>query len=128
MVVPASAADLHGWRAAFRVLVAMILAGGACVRLLPPRARPFERQRRIGPGLLAMARHPRNPRLMVIYACAFNNLFVFVSAFTQITFQLVQPPLWPGRAALGLMFLPNLFGAAANPFAGRWMGRVIAPA
>ncbi|AJK45647.1 major facilitator superfamily MFS-1 transporter [Burkholderia plantarii] len=123
VVIPASATDLHGWRAAFRVLVAMILAGGACVRLLPPRARYFERQRRIDPGLLAMARHPRNPRLMAIYACAFN-LFVFVSAFTHITFELVQPPFGPGRAALGLMFLPNLFGAVANPFAGRWMGRV----
>ncbi|WP_186093536.1 MFS transporter [Burkholderia gladioli] len=123
-VISGIAADLHGWRASFLVLACCIAIGGLCVWILLPRSRHFERQRNIGAGLLVMVRHLRNPRLVAIYACAFNNLFVFVSVFTYITFYLVKPPFLLGKAALGFMFLLNLFGAFANPFAGRWMGRV----
>ncbi len=123
-VISGLAADIHSWRASFLVLACFIALGGLGVWLLLPRSQHFERQRNIGTGLLNMARHLKNPRLAAIYACAFNNLFVFVSVFTYITFYLVKPPFLLGKAALGFMFLLNLFGAFANPFAGRWMGRV----
>ncbi|CAN7313676.1 MULTISPECIES: MFS transporter [unclassified Caballeronia] len=123
-VISGIAADLHSWRASFLLLACLIALGGLCVWLLLPRSQHFERQRSIGTGLLTMARHLKNPSLVAIYACAFNNLFVFVSVFTYITFYLVKPPFLLGNAALGFMFLLNLFGAFANPFAARWMGRV----
>ncbi|WP_213767876.1 MFS transporter [Caballeronia sp. dw_19] len=123
-VISGLAADLHSWRVSFLVLACVIALGGMCVWLLLPRSQHFERQRNIGTSFLEMARHLKNPRLVAIYACAFNNLFVFVSVFTYITFYLAKPPFLLGKAALGFMFLLNLFGAFANPFAGRWMKRV----
>lgn len=123
-VISGFAAQLRDWHASFLVLATVIALGGAIVWLLMPRSQRFEPQRNLLIGLQNMARHLKNPDLVAIYACAFNNLFVFVGSFTYITFYFVKPPFSLDKAALGLLFLLNLFGAFANPIAGRWMGKV----
>ncbi|MFG1427713.1 MFS transporter [Roseixanthobacter glucoisosaccharinicivorans] len=123
-VISGLVADYQGWRTAFAVLACVIALGGLCVWRFLPKSRNFVRERDITIGLRNMGRHLKNPSMIAIFACAFNNLFVFVSTFTYITFHLVKPPFLLSEAELGFMFLLNLFGALANPIAGRWMGRV----
>src|SRR4029079_7137432 len=89
-VVSGLVADLQSWRASFLVLAAVICVGGLAVWLLLPTSRHFERQRNIGDSLRTMARQLKQPGLVAIFVCAFNNLFVFVSVFTYITFYLVK--------------------------------------
>lgn len=122
-VISGLTADAYDWRASFLLLAILITVGGLLVWVLLPPSNRFERQKDIGASFRAMAKHLRKPSLVAIFVCAFNNLFVFVGVFTYITFYLVQPPFMLGEAALGFVFLLNLFGAFANPFAGRWMAK-----
>jgi YNFM family putative membrane transporter len=123
-VVSGLVATYAGWHMSFIALAGLLLLGGVGVWILLPRSQNFVPHRDMRSGLRAMAAHFKNRQLLAVCAIGFNTLFVFVGVFTYITFHLSTQPFSLSTAALGLMFLLNLFGAVVTPFAGRWMDRV----
>lgn len=108
------------WRASFLVLGALSLIGAFVVALL---LAPEQNLRRtaLAPREFpsAVADHLRNRLLLATYLVGFCVLFSLVAIFTYVTFYLAEPPFNLDAAALGLIFLVYLIGAAANPIAGR---------
>jgi predicted MFS family arabinose efflux permease len=63
--------------------------------------------------------HLRNRQLLATYAVGFCMLCTQVAMFTYVPFLLAAPPFSLSTAALGLLFLTYLVGAAVTPLAGR---------
>ena len=86
---------------------------------LPPETRPnvgIRRRKRPGSSIRS---HLRHPQLLATYAVGFCMLCTQVAMFTYVPFLLAAPPFSLSTAALGLIFLTYLVGAAVTPFAGR---------
>jgi MFS transporter, YNFM family, putative membrane transport protein len=111
------------WRVALVVLAALNAAGGLGVWLWLPPGRRFSRANNAGATLHAMARHLRNPRLLATYAAGFCVLFSMLATFTYVNFYLAAPPFRLSTAALGLIFVVYLAGAAGTLVAGHWIDR-----
>jgi YNFM family putative membrane transporter len=112
------------WHYSFIAQALLLVVGGIAVWILLPPSRNFVAQKHFGQGLRAMVKHFSNRPLIAVWAIGFNTLFVFVAVFTYITFRLASAPFDLTTVQLGSMFLLNLFGAVATPFAGRWMDKV----
>jgi predicted MFS family arabinose efflux permease len=111
------------WRAAFFTLAAINAAGALGVWAWLPAGRRFERAHSTVSTLAAMVRHLQNSRLVATYAVGFCVLFSMLATFTYVNFYLAAPPFLLSTAALGLLFVVYLAGAAAAPVAGRWVDR-----
>ena len=122
--VTAVIADRWDWHAAFVVLGAMNLIGGAIVFALLPRARRFTREASARDALRAVGRFVRDPVLLATYAVGGSVLFTLVAAFTFATYHLAAPPFGLGTVALGNVFFVYLVGFVATPFGGRLIDRV----
>lgn len=122
--VAAVVASAWDWQAAFVVLGAMNLAGGAIVWAALPRARAFRRQSSARGALRAVGRFARDPQLLATYAVGGSVLFSLVAAFTFATYHLAAPPFRLGTLALGNVFFVYLVGVVVSPLAGRWIDRV----
>ncbi|MGE5647423.1 MAG: MFS transporter [Acidobacteriota bacterium] len=112
------------WRMAFVALGLADLAMTAAIwRWLPAerRMKPAQRSAPLFAGALA---HLRNRALLARYGIGFCVLFSLVGTFTYVSFYLAAPPFRFRPAALGLIFVVYLVGAAITPLAGRWLGRV----
>jgi predicted MFS family arabinose efflux permease len=117
-------ADRYDWRASFVVLGVFSLAGAiAIVLLLKPERRSFRYKVPAPQFPRIIARHLRNRLLLATYLVAFCVLFSLVAIFTYVTFYLSEEPFHLDTAALGLIFLVYLIGAAVNPIAGRLIDR-----
>jgi predicted MFS family arabinose efflux permease len=112
------------WHWAFVALGSLLVVGGFLTWWWLPRSQHFLRQQNPLTSLRTMAQHLQNPRLLAVYAVGFNTLFVFISAFTYITFYLAAAPFHLDSIALGLLFLVNLPGAVVTAKLGRWIDRV----
>jgi YNFM family putative membrane transporter len=122
--VAAIVASRWDWHAAFVVLGAMNLCGGAIVWALLPRATRFTRQPSAREALRAMGRFLRDPQLLATYAVGGSVLFTLVAAFTFATYHLAAPPFHLGTVALGNVFFVYLVGVVVSPLAGRFIDRV----
>jgi predicted MFS family arabinose efflux permease len=111
------------WHAAFVVLGALNLAGGAFVWFALPPARHFVRQSSVLGALRAIGRFVRDPALLATCVTGGSVLFTLVAAFTFVTFRLAEPPFDLGTLALGNVFFVYLLGAVSSPFAGRLIDR-----
>jgi predicted MFS family arabinose efflux permease len=111
------------WRWAFVMLGMLNLLGAMAIRAWLPAGTRFMRARRGGPLGAAMLRHLRNPRLAATYAVGFCVMFSLLGTFTYINFYLAAPPFSLSTAALGLLFVVYLVGAAVTPTAGRAIDR-----
>jgi predicted MFS family arabinose efflux permease len=116
-------ASQASWRWAFVMLGTLNLLGALAIRAWLPAGRRFTRARRGGPLGGAMLRHLRNPRLLATYAVGFCVMFSLLGTFTYINFYLAAPPFGLSTAALGLLFVVYLVGAAVTPAAGRAIDR-----
>ena len=117
-------ASRFSWRWAFVALGSLCLAGGLVVWAWLPAGRRFERAATAASTVRAMGRHLRNPRLVGTYAVGFCVLFSMLATFTYVNFYLAAPPFRLSPAALGLLFVVYLAGAAAAPIAGHSIDRV----
>src|ERR1039457_5371900 len=111
------------WRWAFVMLGALNLLGALAIRAWLPAGRRFTRVRRGARAGGAILRHLRNPRLVATYAVGFCVMFSLLGTFTYINFYLAAPPFSLSTAALGLLFVVYLVGAAVTPTAGRAIDR-----
>lgn len=112
------------WHWAFIALGGLLVLGGCLTWRWLPRSKHFLRQPSSLTSLRTMLQHLQNPQLLAVYAVGFNTLFVFISAFTYITFYLAATPFHLDSTALGLLFLVNLPGAVVTAKMGRWIDRV----
>jgi predicted MFS family arabinose efflux permease len=112
------------WHWAFVALGSLLVVGGFLTWGWLPRSKRFLRHINPLTSLRSMVQHLQNPHLLAVYAVGFNTLFVFVSAFTYITFYLTAAPFHLNGTALGLLFLVNLPGAVVTAKMGRWIDRV----
>jgi predicted MFS family arabinose efflux permease len=120
-VLSGVAAEHGGWRASFAVLgLTTAIAAVAAVRLLPRggHARPVA-----AGAARARARDVLGARLLATFAIGACLLFTLVATFTYVTFHLSAPPFGLGPGALSWIFGVYLVGAAATPFAGRFIDR-----
>lgn len=123
-VVAGFVATWTDWHYAFVAQSLLLVLGGFAVWALLPASQNFVAQRHFGKGIRAMLGHFKNLPLIAVWAIGFNTLFVFVAVFTFITFHLASAPFNLTTVQLGSMFLLNLFGAVATPFAGRWIDKI----
>lgn len=118
-LIPAGLLEVTSWRWALlgSGLVAFLLAVVA-VWLLPEQ-RNFVPKLSIRPSaeLRAMARHLRNPRLLVLYATAFVAMGVFVSMYNFFGFRAVLDFGLPA-ALSGLVYVVYLSGTWSSARAG----------
>jgi predicted MFS family arabinose efflux permease len=111
-----------GWASAFVVLGLINLAAAVVLWLwLPGERRRGDPSGDDARGSLRS--HLHNPQLLATYAVGFFVLCTQVAMFTYVSFLLAAPPFSLSTAALGLIFLTYLMGAAATPFAGRGIDR-----
>jgi YNFM family putative membrane transporter len=122
--VAALVASRWDWQAAFLVLGALNVAGGAIVLVTLPRATRFRRHASTRGALHAIGTFLRNPALLATYAVGGSVLFSLVAAFTFATFYLAAPPYRLGTVALGNVFFVYLIGVAVTPLSGRLIDRV----
>ncbi|MGA3115823.1 MAG: MFS transporter [Syntrophobacteraceae bacterium] len=116
----AGLASTHwGWRTAFVVLGAVLLAAALSTWRLLPRSTKFVRQTNAPAAFESVWKHLRNPQLLATYAVGFNVLFCMVGAFTYVNFYLAEKPFFLGSAALASIFAVYLIGAVITPVAGR---------
>ena len=105
------------WPSSFVLL--SVLGFGTALALwwsLPPERRSG--QTAAGPeGVWRV--HLRNRQLVATYAVGFGMLCTQVAMFTYVPFLLAAPPFSLSTAALGLLFLTYVVGAAVTPLAGR---------
>jgi MFS transporter, YNFM family, putative membrane transport protein len=113
-----------GWQAAFLALALITLCCAAGVAALLPPERRFVKSAGVAASVGAMLRHLRDPRLLATNAVGFAALFSLVAIFTYINFHLAAPPFLLSPAALGLLFIVYLAGAAVTPFAGWLVARL----
>jgi YNFM family putative membrane transporter len=110
------------WASSFVVLGVINLAAAVVLWLWLPRER-----RRVDVSSDdprgSLRSHLRHPQLLATYAVGFCILCTQVAMFTYVPFLLAAPPFSLSTAALGLIFLTYLMGAAATPFAGRGIDR-----
>ena len=118
-LIPAGLLEVTSWRWALlgSGLVAFLLAVIA-VWLLPEQ-RNFVPKLSIRPSaeIRAMARHLRNPRLLVLYATAFVAMGVFVSMYNFFGFRAVLDFGLPA-ALSGLVYVVYLSGTWSSARAG----------
>jgi len=116
-------AQRFSWRAALAALAVLNAAGGLGVWAWLPAGRRFQREASAASTAAAMRRHLRNPQLVATYAVGFCVLFSMLATFTYVNFYLAAPPFGLSTAALGMLFVVYLAGAAATLVAGRWIDR-----
>jgi predicted MFS family arabinose efflux permease len=112
------------WQAAFVLLGVLNLAGGVAIWAWLPADRKRHTPRAKHTHLAQMLGHFRNPRLLATYATGFCVLFTLLATFTYVNFYLAAPPFRLSTAALGLLFVVYLGGAAIAAGAGRWIDRL----
>ena len=118
-------AERAGWRASFVALGLLTVAGAVATwRCLPHSAKARMAEARPLAAFRALGSRLRDPQLLATFAVGFNVLFTQVATFTYVTFYLSEPPFRLGTAALSWIFVVYLAGAAATPFAARWLDRV----
>lgn len=111
-----------GWHFVFLVLGVLGGFGAWALQAWLPKERRFTGL--LGDSLASsLARHLRNPRLLVTFAAGFCVLFSLLGTFTYITFYLAAPPFHLGPTALGLLFFVYLVGAVITPPCGRALDR-----
>lgn len=111
------------WRWSFIILGLLNVAGAAGIWAWLPPGRRFSRARSGGSTARAMLVHLRNPQLLATYAVGFCVMLTMLTTFTYVNFYLAAPPFGLSTAALGLLFVVYLVGAAITPFAGRLIDR-----
>ena len=116
-------ASRYSWRVAFFTLGVLNALGALGVWVWLSAGRRFVKAHSARATLAAMARHLHNPRLGATYAVGFCVLFSMLATFTYVNFYLAAPPFRLSTAALGLLFVVYLAGAAAAPVAGHWVDR-----
>ncbi len=122
--VTALIAGRWDWHAAFVVLGALNLAGGAFVWAALPRAAHFVRQSSASGAVRAVGRFVRDPLLLATYAVGSSVLFSLVATLTFVTYHLAAPPFGLGTVALGNVFFVYLVAVVATPLAGRLIDRL----
>lgn len=123
-VIAGLAADKLNWHWSFVILGFLLILGGIATWRWLPRSHHFVRQHNTLMSIRLFAQHLRNPKLLAIYAVGFNTLFVFVSAFTYITFYLAAAPFHLNSVALGTLFLVNLPGGVVTAKMGWWIDKI----
>ncbi len=116
--------DFVGWRMALGAIALITLVGGVAFALLLERERRFVRSEGFAASLRQMARHVRNPKLLVFYAVGFGALFNFMAIFTYVSFHLAAPPYSFTPSMLGAIFVTYLAGTATAPLIGRGVDRL----
>jgi MFS transporter, YNFM family, putative membrane transport protein len=117
-MIPGALADLAGWRSAFLVLAALLLAGSVLVALLLPRETRFVRSEGLAASGRQMLRHLRNPQLLATFAVGFGVLFNFIAVFTYVSFHLAAAPYEFSSTLLGSIFVTYLAGTVIAPLVG----------
>ncbi len=121
--VSALVASRWDWHAAFIVLGALNLIGGAIVFAALPRATHFAKQSSARDAVRAIGRFARDPELLATFVVGGSILFSLVAAFTFATYHLAAPPFGLGTAALGNVFFVYLIAVFVTPVAGRLIDR-----
>ena len=116
--VAALVAARYDWHAAFVVLGALSVAGGAAVLVLLPRAANFTRRASFGESFASIGGFLRMPRMLATYAVGSSILFSLIAAFTYATFYLAGPAFGLGTVAIGNVFFVYLAGVVATPLSG----------
>ena len=111
------------WRWVFVLLGAIGLAGAFALAAWLPLEQRLPRATKESSWWSAARRHLRNPQLLATYTVGFCVLFSLVSTFTYVTFYLAEAPFLLQPAALGLVFVTYLVGAAVTPVSGRAIDR-----
>ena len=121
--VAALVAGHSDWHAAFVVLGALNLAGGAFVWYALPRSTKFRRASSARDALSAVGRFARSPRMWTVFGVGGSVLFTNVAGFTFVAYRLAEPPFALGTVALGNVFFVYLAGLIGTPLAGRLIDR-----
>jgi len=111
------------WRWVFVVLGVIGFAGACVLAAWLPRERSIPRVAEEITWWQAARAHLRNPQLLATFTVGFCVLFSLVSTFTYVTFYLAEPPFGLQPAALGLVFVVYLVGAAVTPLSSRAIDR-----
>ena len=114
------------WQWVFVVLGAIGLAGACALAAWLPVERTARGKQVRAPGhnwWSAVRSHLHNPQLLATFIVGFCVLFSLVSTFTYVTFYLADPPFNLQPAALGLVFVVYLVGAAITPLSARAVDR-----
>ena len=111
------------WQSAFAVLSGLGFAAAVVLWRSLPRERRHDRVSTGGHEGGSLASHLRHPQLLATYAVGFGMLCTQVAMFTYVPFKLAAPPFSLSTAALGLIFLTYLVGAAVTPLSGSRIDR-----
>jgi len=120
------------WPWTFAVLASLSLLGACGVAVWLPDEKRFRRGGRAEQtaqhagdlsGWPAARAHFLNKPLLATFFVGFCVLFSLVATFTYVTFYLAEPPFGLRPAALGLVFVVYLIGAAVTPITGRAIDR-----
>lgn len=112
------------WPWTFVVIGSLSLILAAAIAVWLPRERQFHQQAPAQQSGWSAARmHFHNKPLLATFAVGFCVLFSMVATFTYVTFYLADPPFGLRPAALGLIFVVYLIGAAVTPTTGRAIDR-----
>jgi YNFM family putative membrane transporter len=112
------------WRFVFVVLGTIGLAGACALAVWLPQERRHPHAAVEGADWRSAVRsHLHNRQLLATFTVGFCVLFSLVSTFTYVTFYLAEPPFRLQPAALGLVFVVYLVGAAVTPISGRAIDR-----
>jgi predicted MFS family arabinose efflux permease len=117
-------AHYASWQLAFVLLGGLNLAGGAAIWFWLPADRHRRGAHATGQAWATIVAHLRNRQLLATYATGFCVLFVLLGTFTYINFYLAAPPFSMSTAALGLLFVVYLGGAAITTAARRSIDRL----
>ena len=115
------AADVS-WASSFVLLgvISLAIAAGLWTWLPAEQHRPAAEP---GDEAGTLRAHLHSPPLLATFAVGFCMLCTQVAMFTYVPFLLAAPPFSLSSAALGMIFLTYLVGAAATPFSGRGIDR-----
>jgi len=122
-MIGSAAVEWGDWHLAFVTLGGLNLLGAALVRLLMPPSQNFKGSASLARSVASIPLHLCNRQLLSCFAIGFGVLFSQVAVFTYLTFHLAGPPFFYGPLVLGGLFVSYLIGAAATPFAGRFVDR-----
>ena len=122
--VTAMMAEQYGWRSGFAALTVATLASAAMIWAWLPAGHKGGHVTARVPALTALKDHLTNPSLMATCLAGSALLFSMVATFTYVNFHLAAPPFSMGPAALGMIFLVYLIGAAITPATGMLIQRL----